>query len=320
MFYLDKRLFLKNILAVSGILSLNVVFYDNFLKDHANKFVCEEFYLMGTHGKIQIFCDNIEYGKFLIKKAINKINEIDMLLTKFSPLSDIGKINSNLNEFTSVSIDTFNILNFGKYVSDMTLGYFDMGLGNILSYSGIDAFVPMVGTLTKSKDMQTDLFVSYDNKVKLIRKNSMIDLGGIGKGFALDECMNILIKGGIHHSAIEFGGDVKVFGGMPNNLPWKIILDKRLHTILNDKVLFFNIFNGSLAVSGSYIKKSLCNDYHHIINPYSLKSQNYYIFLLVSGNDGILCDALSTACFNMDIDTINSVISKFPGYQVKTFF
>jgi len=319
MFYLDRRRFFKKIFFTGSAFTLNFLFYESFLEDFSSSFLCEDFYLMGTSGKIQIFCDDLVYGKFVIDKSINKIKDLENILTKFSPLSDVGKLNNNPLQFNKVSLDTLNLLKVGNFISKGTFGYFDMGLGNLLHKFGIDRFVPIVGNITQSKDMNDDLFIFDNNYLKLNRKNSMVDLGGIGKGFALDECFEILSQSGIKHAAIEFGGDVRVMGGMPNNLPWKISFDKRLYKFLDGNELFFDLFDGSVAVSAGYLKKSFNSNFHHIINPYSLSSKEDYLFLVVFGEKCSFCDALSTAFFNMDLNVIEKSVLNFPSYSFKAY-
>jgi thiamine biosynthesis lipoprotein len=319
MFYLDRRRFLNKVFFTGSAFTLNFLFYESFLEDFSSKFLCEDFYLMGTNGKIQIFCDDLEYGKFIIDKSINRVKYLENILTKFSPLSDVGILNNNPFEFNEVSSDTLSILKIGNIISKKTFGYFDMGMGNLLSKFGIDSFVPIVGKVTQFNDMNDDLLIFDNNYLKLNRKNSMIDLGGIGKGFALDECFKILSENGIKHAAIEFGGDVRVMGGMPNNLPWKIFFDKRLYKFLDDKELFFDLFDGSIAVSGGYLKKSFNTSLHHIVNPYSLGSNENYLFIAVLGEKSVVCDSLSTAFFNMDLDMIKKSILKFPNYTFKVY-
>lgn len=319
MFYLDRRRFLNKIFLTSSMFSLNFVFYKSFLEDFSSNFICENFYLMGTKGKIQIFCDDLAYGSFVINKGIDRIKELETCLTKFSPLSDVGRLNNNPFDFNCISDDTLNVIKIGNLISKKTCGNFDMGLGNLLSIFGIDSFVPLVGKVTSLLDMNNDLFILEGNYLKLNRKNSMVDLGGIGKGFALDACMNVLVENGIKHAAIEFGGDVRVFGGMPNNYPWKISFDKRLSNFLDNDNLSFDVLNGSIAVSAGYLKKSNNNYFHHIINPHSLKSENNYLCITVFGKECVFCDGLSTAFFNMNLDNISKSILSFPNYTFKIF-
>lgn len=319
MFSLARRNFLKSVYTFSSVFSLNVLIDSNFVLDYSNKFFCQDFYLMGTYGKISIFYDNLEHGKFLIEKSLLRIKSLESSLTKFSPYSDIGIINNNPNEWCNISSDSMHLLKIGMNISDLTKGYFDMGLGNILSFSGIDSFVPLVGKVTSNIDMSDKLILFDGNNVKLNRKNSMLDLGGIGKGYAIDECVNILLDSGVKHIAVEFGGDIRVVGGMPDNLPWKISFDKRLFSYLNKDFPDFYYKDCSLAMSGRYLKKSSFSN-HHIIDPFSLSSKFNYLFLLVLGKECVFCDALSTAFFNMDVIDINKIIFRYPQYSFLPFF
>ena len=136
----------------------------------------------------------LAYGKFVIDKSINRIKSLENVLTKFSPLSDVGILNNNPFLFNKMSIDTLNVLKIGDFISKNTFGYFDMGMGNLLCKFGIDNFVPIVGNITEFSDMNDDLFIFDGDYLKLNRKNSMVDLGGIGKGFTIDECLKESIQ------------------------------------------------------------------------------------------------------------------------------
>lgn len=310
---LSKRFFLKKCFIYGMLWSLSVSVCKMLFHNSNMKFISEKFYLMGTYGKIQIFVVNAEYGKIFIQKAINRIRYIELFLTKFSYESDIGLINSFSNSYNSVSDDTLYVLNSGIELSEKTFGYFDMGLGNVLSEYGIDKEVPVVGNVTKLKDLHGDLLYLRGNKVKLKRRNVMLDLGGIGKGYALDEAMEVFLKAGIEHVAIEFGGDVKVNAGMPSGLPWKIILGNDYYNN------FVDLYTGSLAVSGGYFKKTIFSDRHHIIDPKSLKSKNNYYAVIVSGKKALICDVLSTACYSMNNLFLNKIRELYSDYEIKVY-
>jgi len=317
---ISRRFFLKSFLNYIFVLSLSIIVNDTVLQNVNMKFISEKFYLMGTYGKIQLFVDDVDHGTRVLKKALDKIKYIESLLTKFSPDSDIGVINNFSKSYHYISDDTLHILDYGTKLSEMTFGYFDMGLGNVLSKIGIDGTVPLVGKITKLNDMSGDLLYIHGNNVKLRRKNVMLDLGGIGKGYALDEAMNVFLTSGIKHVAIEFGGDIKVNAGMPSGLPWMITYDDNLSHFLKSDSNFIKLYTGSLAVSGGYLKRSHnFSTYHHIIDPKSLKSKNNFFAIFVSGKDGVICDVLSTACYNMDYVSLHKVKNTFSDYDIKTY-
>ena len=305
-----RRIFLKNNLILIPLLNISE------LKPSKNKkeiFLIEKFYSMGTFGKIQIFTKNITKGKEIIKKAIEKIKDIEKLLTKFSPYSDIGKINNKPLNYKKISKETLYVLKTGIKISLLTDGYFDIGLGNILSISGIDN-IPIKENKLKTEYYKSNLIKFSKKKAMLTRRNSMIDLGGIGKGYALDEAIKIFKKYGVRHSAVEFGGEIKVNGGTPSGKPWKIIFNKKLN--IKKKI---ELTNGSVAISGNYLKRgNIFNSLnHHIINPKTLVSSKNKNIIIVIGKKSIICDSLSTACYCMDKTTLLKIKNIFSKYKIE---
>lgn len=315
---LSRRNFLKSMIALGTTLSLFKLLDNDF---YYNKDIClsKKIYAMGTSGNITIYCKDEKYGNLLLNEAAKNLNRLEFLLTKFSTNSDISRINLNPNFYNYVSRDVLNLLKLGSYITDNTFGYFDMGMGNLLSYYRIDSNVPILGNVTQICDMKFSLLDISGNKVKLNRPNSMLDLGGIGKGYAIDYIVDFLRENGIKHIAFEFGGDIKVFGGLPDGKPWKLFLDPKFSYLFNKKNRIFFIKNGSIAVSGSYIKKSpFKNKFvnHHIIDPNMLISKDYYYMTIVIGKSAAICDALSTAFYNVDSLCYNMIKNNFNDYDV----
>ena len=315
-----RRDFLKKLMFYTCVTYVSILIINNShtTKEQERPFVHTDYVSMGTNGDIQIFPEGQINGETIIEDTIIRLNQFEKFLSKFKPDSDIGLLNSNPYYYRKVSNETLTILDLSIKYNKMTNGYFDIGLGNFLSISGIDPNVPVVGkNFFLKNNFKTKLLDIKNNKVKLLRSNSMIDLGGIAKGYALDEAMKILIKNGIKHAAIEFGGDIKVYGGMPNNKPWKIIINT------GNKNEIIKIKNGSIAITGGYIKKSknnINNISHHIIDPKTLTSKNYYSSILVMGKDSVTCDALATAAYNMQKKDIINLKKIFKNYEFKFFY
>jgi len=293
-----------------------------FIYDPKMKFISEKFYLMGTHGNIQIFVKDVQNGNLAIKNAIQRIKNIEKILTKFASDSDISKINRYPFIYNYVSFDTIFNLEFAKQIYIMTNGYFDIGVGDILSVLGIDDIIPEYNHI-KLKNFKYSLF-NIDNSlnVKLIRPNTMIDLGGIGKGFAIDEAIKTIINFGITHVAIEFGGDIRVNYNMPSGRKWIITFDNKLSFFFKSKskLKVLKLNNSSIAISGGYLKKSKksISIKHHIINPKSLNS-NKYLCVIIIGKENIICDSLATASYNMNFLSLCKTKTIFTDYIFKLF-
>lgn len=322
MFNLDRRRFFHKIVNFGTFFSLAAISGDIIFRETKMNFISKQFFLMGTKGKIQMFIEDNILGGVIINNVINKLELIESFFTKFSPDSFIGKINCNSFNYHEVPNDVISILDIGKNISILTDNYFDMGMGNFLSYTGIDKNVPMVGCLTKSIDFDSELVDISGNYVKLHRKNVMLDLGGIGKGYALDIAIDMFINYGVKHVIIELGGDIRAHGGMPLDLSWKIDIDNRLF-FLFEKSKSIEIISGSFAASGGYLKRSLVNNCfikHHIIDPIDLVSRDYYFLVTVKGVLSSICDALSTSCYNIPYSSLDIVKKRFGDYNIDVYF
>jgi len=317
----NRRTFFKKVFCYGAMFSLLGVTSNILFNNSSLKFINKDFYLMGTKGKLQFFTNDLSYGEYLVEKTLNRIQNIELMLTKFSPDSIINKISRNIVSYNEVPTDVLRVLKLGVKISKMTNNYFDMGMGNLLYSAGIDNMIPIVGNVTTLKDMNINLLSISGNKVRLNRKNTMLDLGGIGKGYAIDVAMEMLIDSGIKHAIIEFGGDIRAYGGMPSGLPWKISFDNNISYALNLKNEIY-LKNGSIASSGGYLKRSKmknCDIKHHIIDPKSLKTKDEYVLSLVKGEKATICDALATSCYNMDNIDLAHVKKKFSNYEIKVY-
>lgn len=279
-----------------------------------------DFFAMGTEGRIKLKASNRQHAQVALDKAINRIKYIENKLTKFSPHSDIGRLNAFPEEAIYVSQDTLEVLRIGLQMSMQTSGRFDMGMGNFLSRPGLDEYVPQVGhTPLTIDDIKMPIVKIKERFIRLQRKNSMLDLGGIGKGYALDEAMNVLRKHEIHHAAIELGGDVITYGGKATGKPWKIERDPNA-PIKHPTTKKLYLMTGSVASSGGYLKRALGQTgkiKHHIIDPLSFKSHDTHGLVTVIGHQASICDALATAYYNISLPEEHAKLQQaFPDHYL----
>lgn len=313
-----RRELLKKIYAYTLLIVIPVAINEKVM-DTSIKFVNKEFNAMGTNGKIQIFTDNEEKASSIAEEAIKRMQRIDELASKFAPDSDIAILNRLYKMYNNITEETEELLETSNKYYDLTEGYFDIGLGNILTLANIDKNLPINGNFLKKSDFKNKIVDIKKNKAKIIRHNTTLDLGGIAKGYALDEAMKIFKYHKIEHVAIELGGDIKVNGGMNANTPWTITLDNKISQ-KDNKNATLKLYSGGVAISASYVKKSPDNNTfkHHIINPKLLKSMEEYKFTMVSGEDSMTCDILSTAAFNMNNYEVKKLKNKFKNYDIRT--
>lgn len=120
------------------------------------------------------------------------------------------------------------------------------------------------------------------------------DFGGIAKGYAVDQAIDILAKHGIDNAIVNAGGDLRSVGSKDAQ-PWRIAIQSP-----TDWSLVAELFiTGDEAVftSGNYqrYKEFDGQRYSHIISPQTGQPVNEVVSATVVAVDGVLADAAATA-------------------------
>ena len=116
------------------------------------------------------------------------------------------------------------------------------------------------------------------------------DPSGLVKGWAADKCAEIMLEFGAKHVQINAAGDLSLRGGHfdgENVVPWSIGVVNPENR--EEIVQVFNIFDGSIATSGTYERGAHIRDPHTGLIAIGARSAT------VIGPDGALTDALATA-------------------------
>ena len=113
------------------------------------------------------------------------------------------------------------------------------------------------------------------------------DPSGLVKGWAADNCAEILLAAGAEHIQVNAAGDLALRGGFTPEQPWSIGVvnpDNRLEILQT-----FEISHGAIATSGTYERGAHINDPHTGMIAIGAKSAT------VIGPNGAIADALATA-------------------------
>ncbi|AFK86314.1 ApbE family lipoprotein [Thermoanaerobacterium aotearoense SCUT27] len=264
-------------------------------------------------------------AKKAVDESMNKLREIDNLMSSQKSGSDVQKINDNAGvKYVKVNPETFYVIKTALKYSKISDGYFDITVAPLVNLWGIGTDHAHVPTESQIKDAMK--YINYkdvlldekNDEVKLSRKGMAIDLGGIAKGFAADEVENIMKENGIKHALINLGGSsVYLYGSKPDGSNWNI----GIQNPFGDKGTYFAIVSGKdmlIDTSGNYERYFIQNGkrYHHILNPftgYPAESGVVSTTIVSSNIKSIDADALSTITFILGVDKGMKLIESMPG-------
>jgi len=134
--------------------------------------------------------------------------------------------------------------------------------------------------------------------VRFLKAGMEIDLGGIGKGYAVDRVVELLRNGGVHAALVDAGSSTLfAMGAPPGAAGWKVLVPKpgdRAHTIST-----LLLHDESLSTSGSYEKffRLEGRTYCHIMDPRTGRPVQQMLQTSVIAPTATITDALSTTLF-----------------------
>ncbi len=147
----------------------------------------------------------------LIDGAFQKIADVHHAMSFHSETSDLAKLRrAQINEIVSVDPNTVRVLRAAVELYHLTEGLFDVTIATQLVEWGYLPS-PVSGDVGASEATSANIEIVDDTHVKLT-KPLLIDLGGIAKGFAVDEAVEFLQENGAETGIVNAGGDLRVFG------------------------------------------------------------------------------------------------------------
>jgi thiamine biosynthesis lipoprotein len=123
-----------------------------------------------------------------------------------------------------------------------------------------------------------------------------IDLGGIAKGYSVDQGIDVLLARGFKNALVNAGGDSRAIGDRRGR-PWIVGIQNPRH--LDEIVTRFPLVNEAFSTSGDYERYFIENGirYSHIINPHTGDSARKVLSATVIAPTATQTDGLSKTAF-----------------------
>jgi len=232
------------------------------------------FTAMSTTCRVHFQAADAKLAQEFQNEVLNWVAWFEARYSRFLPDSLISQINAAAGErWVEIDPETEALFNLCQDLLFFTRGVFDptalplMRLWNwkaphpvIPSHAEIQAARELVGW-TKIQRRPGGIF--------LPRAGMMVDLGGIGKEYAVDRVLTMGLQRGLANILVDFGQDVRVHGNSPQKGPWIVGLEDPHQPGKCWTAVVVN--NHAVATSGDYIRRFVIEGrrYGHIIDPRS---------------------------------------------------
>lgn len=252
----------------------------------------------------------------------SETERIEFILSRFIQDSEISKINrSAFNKTVKVSDEVFTILKTCQQYSDVSNGAFDVTLYPLIKYwNGKGALQQQetgVEDVLKNLGMEHVILNGKEQTVSFDNKYIEIDLGGFGKGYALEKMNQLLQKFSVENAFISFGeSSVLTIGNHPAGDGWRVGVNNYLDP--GNSLHTFRMHNGSMSTSSNFYvdDKGNLQNHQHVINPKTGYPVKECATVSVSAESPVLAEMLSTAILVSSPQTILEINDTFENVEI----
>ena len=169
--------------------------------------------LLGTRVEISCRADSLAAGQEAVRSAFEQVRQVHHLMSFHERNSDVSQLN-RLAAIQPVRVDprTVAVLRAACELSRLTAGRFDITTAAELVRAGrlprpASGETPVPGTSWRDIDIVSEDTVSF-------RRPLWLDLGGIAKGYAVDQAFRRCLGGQVTACLVNAGGDLRVSDGL----------------------------------------------------------------------------------------------------------
>lgn len=263
---------------------------------------------MATYFEAVIADTDKSYAEQVSQALFAEIDRLESLFSRFDPGSEISRINRlQLGQSLRIGIDAYECLKTAENLRIKLGNAFDINY----KLSRKDRAVPQL-QLNKIAGGFTAALIGAENEAEDHRID--LDLGGIGKGYALDQVVELLADWSIENVLLHAGTSTALaLGSAPSSgrAGWPVGVAHGWDCYDGKKELC--LIDRALSSSGTEVKGT------HVTDPHSGRPASGHAAAWVSCASAAVSDVLSTAFMVMNTDQVQAYCEAHPDVWALVF-
>jgi thiamine biosynthesis lipoprotein len=245
--------------------------------------------------------------------VLDCVDTIEARISVYRESSELARINAAAGEWVAVTADTLALLALARELHVRTAGGFDIAAGSLVKAWGFldrQGHTPDAAALAAALAVSGTQYLDLDeagSRVRVRATGTLVNPGGIGKGWAIDRGMNLLTAAGVPSALIHGGqSSVRAVGTQGPELPgrggWNVGLRHPLRP--GRQLASITLRDQALGTSGSGTQFFVDRGRRlgHLLDPRTGVPAEGVLSATVLAGSAAEADALATAAYVLGID------------------
>ncbi|MBC7983987.1 MAG: FAD:protein FMN transferase [Candidatus Obscuribacterales bacterium] len=272
--------------------------------------------IMGTRIVVELWSEDSVSATQSMDAVISEMQRIDRAMSTYKSDSDVSRVNLMAAKApVKISDELFGLLKTSIEYSELTDGAFDITYASVgFMYDFHTRKKPSAAQIKAALPAVNYKHIALDEERRTVyftHPNVRIDLGGIGKGHAVDCGIAILQQRGVVHALLTAGGDSRIIGDRFGK-PW--IIGIRHPDDKGRVIAKIPLEDTAISTSGDYERYFDENGqrYHHIIDPRSGRSASKVRSATILAPTATRTDGLSKMAFVLGAEAALKLYNRLP--------
>ena len=265
-------------------------------------------------------------------------NQLYDIYNDYDGVTNIKTINDNAG-IAPVTVDDkiLGMLELAQTMYDTTGGKLNIALGSVLSIWHNYREAALADDNDSNNQLPTqeeldaaaqhcdiaNLIIDEDAKTVYLADPAMsLDVGSVGKGYAVEQAAQAAEARGLTSALISVGGNLRAIGTKPDGSQWVGGVENpwnssEVYTNGSSTVAAVKMSGLSLVTSGDYQRYYVVDGkrYHHLIDPDTLFPAAYFNGVTVLCSDSGLADCLTTGLFCQPLEDGMKIVESLDGVE-----
>jgi len=278
---------------------------------------------MGMEVRLVLYAPNRDSSVQAAEAAFAQVSTLDSLLSSYRSDSELMRVNRQASGGpVPVGYHLFSILDRGQAFARQSEGALDVTAGPLIELwrrTRRTRRLPDSTTLQEARRRVGWQHLALDEEAQTVafrRAGMELNLGGLAKGYILDQVREVLFEHGLCRVLVEAGGDLVAGAPPPGEPGWAIDVP---HGAVGDSSRVITVAHAAVATSGDSVQYVEIDGtrYSHVINPRTGRGLTQQPTTTVVATAGITADALATTIGILGLEEGRQLAQSFhPGATV----